>query len=130
MEANNKNAKERRESVRSQTVVLRRDSSYGPLNKEVVNGEKDINLANFMRKEAGLHRGVHGSPLHIEIMISKELVGYEPSADIGHFRFYPKGALIKDLLGDLAENLALKKLGATKIHTPILYRAEVPDIAD
>jgi len=130
METNNKDAKERRESVKSQTVVLRRDGTDTPLDENAVRKEKDPNLANFMGKEAGLPRQIQGQPLHIDIMTSKELVGYEPSADIGHFRFYPKGALIKDLLGNLAEDLALKKLGATKIHTPILYRGEVPDIAD
>jgi len=68
-------------------------------------------------------------PEHIKLMRRLELVDYEPASDTGHFRFYPNGALIKGLLGDLAVQLA-HEVGASQIETPVLYRADEPDIAE
>ena len=70
------------------------------------------------------------TPPHIKLMRRLELVDYEPASDIGHFRFYPKGTLIKDLLEDFAFDIAVKDLKAMKIETPMLYRLEEPDIAE
>jgi threonyl-tRNA synthetase len=68
-------------------------------------------------------------PAHVKLMRRLELVDYEPASDTGHFRFYPNGALIKGLLEDLAVKLA-EELGASRIETPVLYRADEPDIAE
>jgi threonyl-tRNA synthetase len=68
-------------------------------------------------------------PAHLKLMRKLELVDYEPASDTGHFRFYPNGALIKELLEDLAVQLA-HELGASKIETPVLYKADEPDIAE
>jgi len=70
-----------------------------------------------------------GEPAHTKLMRRLELVDYEPASDIGHFRFYPKGALVKGLLEDLAVQLS-EKLGAMRIETPVLYRADEKDIAE
>ncbi len=59
-----------------------------------------------------------------------EIADYEPASDIGHMRFYPKGDLIKDLLSDWAYYIAVERLGALKIETPILYRWSEPDIRE
>lgn len=71
----------------------------------------------------------HETPPHIGLMRRLELVDYEPASDIGHFRFYPKGALIKDLLQALATDTAVRDMGAMRIDTPLLYRLDQPDIA-
>ena len=68
-------------------------------------------------------------PPHVKLMRRLELVDYEPASDTGHFRFYPNGALIKGLLEDRATQLA-EELGASRIETPMLYRADEPDIAE
>lgn len=68
-------------------------------------------------------------PAHLKLMRRLELVDYEPASDAGHFRFYPKGALIKGLLEDLAVQLA-NEIGASRIETPLLYKADEPDIAE
>lgn len=68
-------------------------------------------------------------PAHLKLMRRLELVDYEPASDTGHFRFYPNGALIKGLLEDLAVQLA-NEIGASRIETPVLYRADEPDIAE
>ncbi|MCL5407314.1 MAG: His/Gly/Thr/Pro-type tRNA ligase C-terminal domain-containing protein [Patescibacteria group bacterium] len=67
-------------------------------------------------------------PPSIRAMQELEMVDYEPASDKGHFRFYPKGNLVKELLHDWAEMIALERLQAYPIETPILYRADEPDI--
>jgi threonyl-tRNA synthetase len=67
-------------------------------------------------------------PPSIRAMRDLEMVDYEPASDKGHFRFYPKGNLVKELLRDWAEKIAFDKLQAYPIETPILYRADEPDI--
>jgi threonyl-tRNA synthetase len=68
-------------------------------------------------------------PAHIKLMRRLELVDYEPASDTGHFRFYPNGALVKGLLEDFASKIAAE-IGALRIETPVLYRADEPDIAE
>lgn len=63
-------------------------------------------------------------PPHVKLMKEKDLAGYEPSADIGHLRWYPKGRLIRDLLADYVYNLVTER-GAMPVETPIMY-----DLAD
>ena len=67
-------------------------------------------------------------PAHIDLMRRLELVDYEPSSDVGHFRFYPEGTLVKRLIEDLAFDVA-RRLGAMEIETPLLYRLDDPAIA-
>jgi len=66
-------------------------------------------------------------PKHITFMRELELVDYCPESDIGHFKWYPKGMLIKQLILDLQEKLA-REYGAFKIQNPLLYRLSVPSI--
>ncbi|MGQ9759402.1 MAG: threonine--tRNA ligase [Candidatus Methanomethylicaceae archaeon] len=89
----------------------------------------DAPLLQLINNEAGL-KGERGAPAHIKLMKKLELVDYEPASDVGHFRFYPKGAIIKDNLEDFAYDIAIKDLKAYKIETPFLYRLDVPDIAE
>jgi threonyl-tRNA synthetase len=62
-------------------------------------------------------------PPHVKLMKEKNLAGYEPSADIGHLRWYPKGKLIRDLLADYVYNLVTER-GAMPVETPIMYDLE------
>lgn len=56
-----------------------------------------------------------------EVMRRLELVDYEPAADSGHFRFYPGGSIVLDLLTEWANSIAVEDLGAMKIETPLIY---------
>jgi threonyl-tRNA synthetase len=67
-------------------------------------------------------------PPSIKAMQRQELIDYEPAADSGHFRFYPKGAIIYDLLIDWAYEIAVKRFGAMKIETPLIYDWSQKDI--
>ena len=90
--------------------------------------ERHPSLEQFIRSEE-LGQKSAEEPTHIKLMRRLELVDYEPASDTGHFRFYPKGKLIKGLLEDLALKLA-RELGASEVETPALYRADEPDIAE
>ncbi len=117
-------AKQRRENVESKTVVMRLDGKMDDLASAVGDQEQNLKLREFLKRESGVFTQETKKPAHIEIMQQQELVGYEPASDTGHFRFYPKGALMKDLLSDLAEDVAIRQIGATKIETPLIYRNE------
>lgn len=125
-----KKAKEKREKVSSRSVILTQSGEEYALTPEVADVQNDPLLKSFALRELGELEAEKKSPPHIDIMRHHELVDYEPSADIGHFRFYPNGALIKNLLEDLAEDIAINKLGATRIETPVLFRTEKKDIAE
>jgi threonyl-tRNA synthetase len=63
-------------------------------------------------------------PPHVKLMREKKLADYEPSADVGHLRWYPKGRLLRDLLADYVYQLVTDR-GAMPVETPIMY-----DLAD
>ncbi|MCX8161487.1 MAG: threonine--tRNA ligase [Candidatus Bathyarchaeota archaeon] len=86
-------------------------------------------LEIFVRNEIEGSPG-RGKPRHIEYMRRLELVDYCPESDAGHFKLYPNGVLIFDLLKDYAFfNVALP-WGAVKIQNPLLYRESVKAIRD
>jgi threonyl-tRNA synthetase len=89
----------------------------------------DPSLLQLIRNEAGI-KGEREAPGHIKLMKKLELVDYEPASDVGHFRFYPKGTIIKDSLEEFAYEIAVKDLHAFKIETPYLYKLDEPDIAE
>jgi len=103
-------------------IVLERIDEYEVLDKYPL-------LKQFILCEE-LGKKPHRPPEHIRLMRKLELVDYEPASDIGHFRFYPKGELIKDLLEEYATQIAIKDIGAMKIGTPMLYKLDEPDIAE
>lgn len=86
-------------------------------------------LMQLIKNEAGA-KGEREAPAHIRLMKKLELVDYEPASDIGHFRFYPKGMVMKDSLEEFAYDIAVRDLKACKIETPYLYRTDEPDIAE
>ncbi len=96
------------------------------LNSEVVRGYPE--LSAIIIAEAG--RADESSKVlpSIRAMQQLDLIDYEPASDKGHFRFYPKGAIMFDLLRLWAEEIAIEKLGAYSIQTPIIYDWSQPDI--
>jgi threonyl-tRNA synthetase len=97
--------------------------------------QDDVALAKYplikrlIMNERGL-KSEKGAPPHIRFMQKLELVDYEPASDVGHFKFLPKGALIKHLLEELAMDVAVNDVGATVVETPMIYRLSVPEIAE
>lgn len=78
-------------------------------------------------ENSGLRTG-NKQPPHIELMKKLELVDYEPGSDSGHFRWYPKGTLIKKLLERYVTSM-LKKHGAMQVETPIMYDFNHPALS-
>lgn len=77
-------------------------------------------------EEIGGGKGVE--PPSIKAMQRLELVDYEEASDRGHFRMFPKGHLVFKLLEMWAEEIAVDRIGAIQIDTPILYDWSFPDI--
>jgi threonyl-tRNA synthetase len=92
---------------------------------EAIKGE----LRTFIETEE-LGRAAKGEPPHIRIMRQLEMIDYEPAADVGHFKFYPKGSLLKELLEDYVHTIAVDLIGAMRIETPLMYRTSQKDIAE
>jgi len=69
-------------------------------------------------------------PPSIKIMRQHELIDYEPASDSGHFRFYPKGHLIFELLSDWAREIAVNRIGAMQIDSPVIYDWSDPEIRE
>jgi len=117
---------------KGELIILEPDGSEHPLDLSRVEESKILaeypDLRQFVISEE-VGKAPHEPPAHIRLMRRLELVDYEPASDIGHFRFYPKGALLKELLEEYASTLAVRELHAVKIETPLLYRADQPDIA-
>jgi len=116
----------------SDRVILTPDGEEHPLDLQNIDKCKVLDkyplLKQFvLSEEVGIKTGEE--PPHIKLMRRLELVDYEPASDAGHFRFYPNGALIKGLLEDLAVQLA-NELEASPIETPMLYKANEPDIRE
>jgi threonyl-tRNA synthetase len=84
-------------------------------------GDEYRRLRQFVKNEF-VKEHEREKPKHIEYMRRLELVDYVPESDVGHFKWFPKGMLIKDLILALQENLA-RGYGAFKIQNPLLYRS-------
>ena len=118
------------ELIQSEFIILDMEGKETEISSPLQNLpvlEQNPSLMTMVRAE--LVKGEVGVELpSIRAMQDLELVDYEPASDKGHFRFYPKGALIFDLLRRWAEEIALERLEAYPIETPIIYDWDEPDI--
>lgn len=128
-----KKEKKEEKIVPSKFLVLTPDGREIPVDlskpESFLNLDLESSLLQFMKNEAGI-KEERAPPIHIKLMKRLELVDYEPASDVGHFRFYPKGLIIKESLEAFATELAVKELKALKIETPMLYKLDEPDIAE
>ncbi|MBN1896639.1 MAG: threonine--tRNA ligase [Candidatus Aenigmarchaeota archaeon] len=86
-------------------------------------------LEKLTMYEMAKSREVKEQPPHIKLMQRLELVDYEEGSDPGHFRYFPKGKMIKSLLEDWV-NQNMAAYGAMEVETPIMYDAEHPSLKD
>lgn len=115
-----KEAEEKTEEEPSEFRIL----SEGELHDPDKFTYQSSDLEKLVAYELGKLKSTGEEPPHVKIMRDKDLADYEPSADIGHLRWYPKGRLIRDLLSDYVYNLVTER-GAMPVETPIMY-----DLAD
>ncbi|OKY78449.1 MAG: Threonyl-tRNA synthetase [Candidatus Methanohalarchaeum thermophilum] len=69
-------------------------------------------------------------PPSVDSMRHLEIADYEEASDPGNLRLYPKGKLIFNLLEDWSDEIAVDRLDAVEIDTPILYDWSQPDIQE
>ena len=113
-------SKEESEPVKSEFYML----SDGKLLDISDYNFENNDLKKLVDYELGRGESTGEEPPHVKIMREKHLADYEPSADVGHLRWYPKGRLIRDLLADYVYNLVTER-AAMPVETPIMY-----DLAD
>ncbi|MEM2869777.1 MAG: threonine--tRNA ligase [Thermoplasmata archaeon] len=117
--------------IKSEFLILTPDGAEHRLDME--NADRDPELAkhpslrSFILTEEAKARKLEEPP-SVKAMQRLELVDYEDASDSGHFKLYPKGHLIFHLLEEWARRLALERLGAMQIDTPIMYDWTLPDI--
>lgn len=93
------------------------------LNEKNVKKLKDKGLKSVAMHEMGIKHGGKEKdiePPHVKFITEKEICDYEPSSDAGHFRWYPKGKLIRDLLQDYVYNMVVENNGMP-VETPVMY---------
>ena len=120
-------AEQEQEQVSSELLILQPSGREGSV--EDLETIADEGLRAFVKNEVVGKAPSEEPPAHIELMRRLELVDYEPTSDVGHFRFYPEGTLVKRLIEDLALTVA-ERVGAMEIETPLMYRLTVPAIAE
>jgi threonyl-tRNA synthetase len=81
----------------------------------------------IINEEIGGKKKSKKEPPSIKAMQRLELVDYEEASDSGHFKFFPKGRLVFDLLRQWAD-MGAAKLDCIQIDTPIMYDWSLPDI--
>jgi threonyl-tRNA synthetase len=109
-----------------------------PEGKELEVKLADIENLKFLESYPKLRKFIYSEelkapakePPSIKAMQRLELVGYEEASDSGHFRFYPKGHLMFNLLRKWADELANNQLKALEIATPIVYDWAEQDIRE
>jgi threonyl-tRNA synthetase len=85
------------------------------------------NLERLYSYERSGTRASDQAPPHIELMRRMELVDYEPGADPGNLRWYPKGQLIKSLAETYVSGLVTAH-GGMRVETPIMYDYQHPKL--
>ena len=122
-------------SITTETVADEKEESEGDESKfyiltdgELLNTDDysyhNADLKKLVDYELGRGESTGEEPPHVKLMREKKLADYEPSTDVGHLRWYPKGSLIRDLLSDYVYTLVTDR-GAMPVETPIMY-----DLAD
>lgn len=131
-----KNREEVIENIKKKHLVLMPDGGEIPLNYDdraavlrALDEISDKELKVYIESEE-LKAAPCAEPPSIKIMRQHELVDYEPASDSGHFRFYPKGHLLFELLADWAKEIAVNRIGAMQIDSPVIYDWSDPEIRE
>ncbi|NVM55208.1 MAG: threonine--tRNA ligase [Candidatus Helarchaeota archaeon] len=117
----------RREEELSKFYILQLDGKLVPSQK--FDYKDHPNLKFFMDYEVSGTRLVTEQPPHTKLMRRLELADYEPRADPGHLRWYPKGELIRNILIKYLYD-KVTALGAMPIETPVMFGTNHPIIQE
>ncbi|EHP84752.1 threonine--tRNA ligase [Methanotorris formicicus] len=118
-----KEEEKEKEKTPSKFYLLKVDTNEViELNEENISIIEDEELKALAKHELGIKEENKNKdePPHVKYIKEKEICDYETSSDAGHFRWYPKGKLIRDLLADYVYNLVVD-MGAMPVETPVMY---------
>lgn len=115
------------EKLKSSWFILQTDGKLVPV--EEFDFAKHENLEKFARYEIEKVRAVQQIPPHVKLMKKLEIVDYEPGSDLGNFRWYPKGSLVKSLLEQFVTQKVVE-YGAMEVETPVMYDIHHPSMAN
>lgn len=122
-----KKAVEKEKEIISQWCILTPSGELIDAEKFDFSDHEELKL--LYEYESSGTRKLVGEPPHIKMMQSQELVDYEPASDSGHFRWYPKGRMIKGLLEHHINNM-VQDIGGMQVETPIMYDLEHPALSE
>jgi threonyl-tRNA synthetase len=127
-----KNREDVVEEIDSEYYILRpngEEIKFDPESQDELDKVENESLKSFIESEE-MKGQPKDEPPSIDAMQRLELVDYEPASDKGHFRFYPKGSLLFDLLKEWSDEIALDGLDSMEIETPLLYDWSQEDIRE
>lgn len=117
----------RREEDVSKFYILQLDGKLIPY--QDFDYKNYTNLKFFMDYEVSGTRLVTEQPPHTKLMKRLEIADYEPRADPGHLRWYPKGELMRNILIKYLYG-RVTDLGAMPIETPVMFGTSHPIIQE
>ncbi len=120
-------APKRRDEERSKFYIFQIDGKLIPYQE--FNYKNYPNLKFFMDYEVSGSRQVTEEPPHTKLMKRLEIANYEPRADPGHLRWYPKGELIRNILIKYLYD-KVTGIGAMPIETPVMFGTDHPIIQE
>jgi len=85
------------DNLRSQWFIIDLDGNLTPITE--YDFAKNKTLEKLKNYETAKVRAVQQIPPHVNLMKKLGLGDYEPASDPGNMRFYPKGRMMKSLLG-------------------------------
>lgn len=122
-------------NIQSRLIILNGEGEEIPLQNvdpdsaiKTLDSLSDRSLSTYIREEIG-HED-RESPPSMKALRKLEILDYEPASDSGHFRFYPAGSIMLDLLESWACDIAVNRFRAMKIETPEIYDWSVPEIRE
>jgi len=115
------------EKLKSSWFILQTDGKLVPVKE--FDFAKHENLEKFARYEIEKVRAVQQIPPHVKLMKKLEIADYEPGSDLGNFRWYPKGSLIKSLLEQFVTQKVIE-YGGMEVETPVMYDLHHPSMAN
>jgi len=115
------------EKLKSTWFILQTDGKLVPVKE--FDFAKHENLEKLAKYEMEKVRAVQQIPPHVKLMKRLEIVDYEPGSDLGNFRWYPKGSLIKSLLEQFVTEKVIE-YGGMEVETPVMYDLQHPSMAN
>ncbi|ADG14092.1 threonyl-tRNA synthetase [Methanocaldococcus infernus ME] len=111
--------KKEKEEVESEFYLIK-DGELIKIDKDNLKVIENKYLRQLAKYELGIRESLEKEPKHVKLIKEKEICSNEEASDLGHFRWYPKGKLIRDLIADYVYYLVLSH-GAMPVETPVMY---------